>query len=148
VTRRGESPFLRYGLDPTADLATITERLRELAEDATDPAERDAIRSAWEALTKSPMVRFELALEVSPGPPALPGLASLPREEEPAFAPRLADLLTPGPVLPRLGPMTAEEARTLRVDLSFLLREDEARATGPIGEASPPSETDRGMKKR
>ena len=148
MTRPRQNPFVRYRLDPTTDLASITERLRELAEDANDPEEREAIRAAWEAITKSPMGRFELALDVSPAPPAVPPLAAPPGTEEP-FEPRLADLLTPGPVLPRLGPPSADEARTLRVDLAFLLREDEARATGPIGQASPPPEAGpSGVKKR
>jgi hypothetical protein len=134
VTRRSDNPFLRHGLDPTEDLGAITERLRELAEDAADPAERDEIRAAWEALTRSPMRRFELALDVSPAPPPVPVTPEASVVEEP-FEPRLADLLTPGPVTPRLGPMTIEEARTLRVELGFLVREDEAKATGPIGQA-------------
>jgi hypothetical protein len=145
VSRREDNPFLRYGLDPTQDLASITERLRELAEDARDPAERDAIRAAWDALTKSPMRRFELALEVSPAPPPLPRFVEPAETDEPPFEPRLADLLVPGPVGARLPPTTKEEARLTRVDLGSLVREDEVRATGPITETD--SARDRGAKR-
>lgn len=147
MSRRKDNPFIRYRLDPTQDLATVTERLRELAEDANDPEERDAIRAAWEALTKSPMRRFELALGVSPAPPPLPKLGEADEPDDAAFEPRLADLLTPGPVAVRLGPMTIEEARILRVDLGHFVREDEVRATGPLGEASPPPSRDGGAKR-
>ncbi len=134
MSRSDENPFLRYGLDPTQDLTSITERLRELAEEANDPEERDAIRAAWEALTRSPLRRFELALGVSPAPPALPSVRSTQATDEPPFEPRLADLLTPGPVAPQLGPRTLVESRLLAVDLGFLLLEDEAKATGSLGE--------------
>ena len=45
------NPYERYDIDPLGGPAAITERMRELAEDATDEAERKAIRAAWEELT-------------------------------------------------------------------------------------------------
>ncbi len=133
MTRHGDNPFVRYGLDPTEDLGAITERLRELAEDAASPEEREAIRAAWEALTRSPMRRLELALDVSPALPPVPRpLSDDEGEGASAHEPTLADLLAPAPLAPRLGPVTAEEARVLRVELGFLVRADEAEATGPL----------------
>ncbi|MDB4942611.1 MAG: hypothetical protein JWP97_2145 [Labilithrix sp.] len=74
-----DNPFERYELDPTLGIAAITERLKELAEDARDDAERDRIRAAWEELTLHPGRRLRAALEAHPetraplgGPPPLP----------------------------------------------------------------------------
>lgn len=133
MKRRGDNPFRRYGLDVTQDLASITERLRQLADDAVDPEERRAIREAWEQLTRSPVVRFELALDVSPARDAVPPPASATESSAPPFDPTLLDLLAPAPLAPRLGPLTESEQRVQRADLTFLLREDEEAATGPIG---------------
>jgi hypothetical protein len=74
-----DNPFERYGLDPRDGIAAITQRLKELAEDATDPAERERIRAAWEELTLHPARRLRAALEAHPetraplgSPPPLP----------------------------------------------------------------------------
>jgi hypothetical protein len=74
-----DNPFERYGLDPRDGIAAITQRLKELAEDTTDPAERDRIRAAWEELTLHPARRLRAALEAHPEtraplgtPPPLP----------------------------------------------------------------------------
>ena len=74
-----DNPFERYGLDPRDGIVAITQRLKELAEDATDPAERDQIRAAWEELTLHPARRLRAALEAHPetraplgSPPPLP----------------------------------------------------------------------------
>jgi hypothetical protein len=74
-----DNPFERYGLDPRDGIVAITQRLKELAEDATDPAERERIRAAWEELTLHPARRLRAALEAHPetraplgSPPALP----------------------------------------------------------------------------
>ena len=74
-----DNPFERYGLDPRDGIVAITQRLKELAEDATDPAERDRIRAAWEELTLHPARRLRAALEAHPetraplgSPPPLP----------------------------------------------------------------------------
>lgn len=74
-----DNPFERYGLDPRDGIVVITQRLKELAEDATDPAERERIRAAWEELTLHPARRLRAALEAHPetraplgSPPPLP----------------------------------------------------------------------------
>jgi hypothetical protein len=76
-----DNPFERYGLDPRDGVAAITARLKELAEDAKDDAERERIRAAWEELTLHPARRLRAALEAHPetraplgGPPPLPRL--------------------------------------------------------------------------
>lgn len=76
-----DNPFERYGLDPREGIGAITQRLKELAEDATDEAERDRIRAAWEELTLHPARRLRAALSAHPetraplgSPPALPRL--------------------------------------------------------------------------
>lgn len=61
-----ENPFERYDLDPREGIQAITERLRELAEDATDPAEKERIRAAWEELTMHPARRLRAALFAHP----------------------------------------------------------------------------------
>lgn len=79
------NPFERYDIDPMQGTAAITERFRELAEEADD-AERDALRAVWEELTMHPRRRLAVALEafpetrapLSPRPPAAP-----PRDETP-----------------------------------------------------------------
>lgn len=60
------NPFERYGIDPSAGPLAITERMRELAEDAATEEERSEIRRAWEALTLHPRRRVELALGAHP----------------------------------------------------------------------------------
>lgn len=74
-----DNPFERYDLDPRDGVAAITERLKELAEDAKDDAERERIRSAWEELTLHPRRRLRAALFAHPetreplgAPPSLP----------------------------------------------------------------------------
>jgi hypothetical protein len=76
-----DNPFERYGLDPRDGIVAITQRLKELAEDTTDPAERERIRAAWEELTLHPARRLRAALEAHPetraplgSPPQLPRL--------------------------------------------------------------------------
>lgn len=74
-----DNPFERYDLDPRQGVAAITQRLKELAEDATDERERERIRAAWEELTLHPARRLRAALFAHPetrpplaGPPPLP----------------------------------------------------------------------------
>jgi len=74
-----DNPFERYALDPREGIAAITQRLKELAEDAKDDAERDQIRAAWEELTLHPTRRLRAALFAHPetrpplgNPPMLP----------------------------------------------------------------------------
>ena len=49
-----DNPFDRYDIDPREGPEGITERMRELVEDAPNEAARDAMRQAWEALTRDP----------------------------------------------------------------------------------------------
>jgi len=85
----GDNPFERYGLDPREGIVAITQRLKELAEDATDDAERDRIRAAWEELTLHPARRLRAALNAHPetraalgSPPILPRVRVAPTELE------------------------------------------------------------------
>lgn len=61
-----DNPFERYDLDPHAGIEAITARLKELAEDAKDDAERERIRAAWEELTLHPARRLRAALLAHP----------------------------------------------------------------------------------
>lgn len=82
-----DNPFERYDLDPREGIVAITQRLKELAEDATDDEERDRIRAAWEELTLHPARRLRAALDAHPetrkplgAPPPLPRLRVSPTE--------------------------------------------------------------------
>ncbi len=61
-----DNPFERYDLDPRDGITAITQRLRELAEDAKDEKERERIRAAWEELTLHPARRLRAALFAHP----------------------------------------------------------------------------------
>lgn len=91
-----DNPFERYDLDPRQGIAAITARLKELAEDAVDEAERDAIRAAWEELTLDPRRRLDAALFAHPEtrePIGLPPTAPRKRDHGATpFAPRFRDL--------------------------------------------------------
>lgn len=87
------SAFDRFGIDPRGGPAAITERLRELAEDA-DPHERAEIRAAWEALTMHPLGRLDAALDAFPEtrppmPPPPPRCDAVPTREAPLDLPDL-----------------------------------------------------------
>jgi hypothetical protein len=69
--------FERYGIDPMQGPAAITERLRELAEDAAED-ERAEIRAAWEELTLHPLSRLNAAFGAHPE--TRPPLGAPPRE--------------------------------------------------------------------
>lgn len=60
------NPFERYDVDPSAGPTAITERLRELADEMDDDAERERLRADWEDLTLHPKRRLELALAAFP----------------------------------------------------------------------------------
>jgi hypothetical protein len=84
-----ENPFERYELDPRDGIAAITQRLKELAEDARDDAERERIRAAWEELTLHPARRLRAALDAHPetraplgSPPPLPRVRTTATELE------------------------------------------------------------------
>ncbi len=124
------NPFVRYGLDPAMTLAELTERMRELAEEASEE-ERVALRAAWDALTRSPARRLELVLMAGPAPRAIDlGPTSAPPAAWPE--PTLADLLAPPPLGPALAPETDAERRARKIDLSSLVRDDEAEITGAL----------------
>lgn len=68
MSAKEENPFERFDLDPKEGAAGITERLRELAEEAGEE-ERAAIRQAWEELTLHPLRRLRAALFAFPPHP-------------------------------------------------------------------------------
>lgn len=61
-----KNPFEELDLDPHQGPRGITERLRELVEDAKDDAERARLRAIWEELTMHPGRRVRLALLAHP----------------------------------------------------------------------------------
>lgn len=82
-----DNPFERFDIDPRDGIAAVTQRLRELAEDASDDAERERIRAAWEELTLHPARRLRAALFAHPetrqplaGPPPLPRMRAAATE--------------------------------------------------------------------
>lgn len=116
--RAAENPFDRFELDPTSDLAAITDALRERAEEVTSDDERASIRAAWESLTLHPDTRLELALTAVPEtrPPIgrAPRAPQLSREPGQSTAsPGLLDLVGLPPLRSELertlGPETDEE---------------------------------------
>ena len=88
-----DNPFERYDLDPREGIAAITQRLKELAEDAKDDAEREHIRAAWEELTLHPARRLRAALFAHPETRRPLGMApSLARRRAPRADASGADL--------------------------------------------------------
>lgn len=61
-----DNPFERFELDPREGISAITQKLKELAEDAKTDAEREEIRAAWEELTLHPARRLRAALFAHP----------------------------------------------------------------------------------
>ena len=104
-----DNPFERYDLDPREGIGAITQRLKELAEDAQDDAERERIRAAWEELTLHPARRLRAALFAHPetrGPLGMP--PSFPRRrapgtEDPVLGLHLRDLAARPSLLLSLG---------------------------------------------
>lgn len=89
------NPFEELDLDPRAGIAAITQRLKELAEDARTDAERERIRAVWEELTLHPARRLRAALFAHPE--SRPELGRPPprRREAPLVtALELGDLVT------------------------------------------------------
>lgn len=97
MSNQPENPFERFDLDPKEGSRGITERLRELAEEAGE-AERAAIREAWEELTLHPLRRLRAALTAFPvhteatlsTAAAAPLGARRPPRREPLTLPELA----------------------------------------------------------
>lgn len=90
MTRRAPNPFDRFDLDPSSDLAAITDALRERAEETTSDTERAEIRAAWESLTLHADTRLGLALTAVPEtrapvgtPPRTPPTSTTDRANEP-----------------------------------------------------------------
>jgi hypothetical protein len=87
-----ENPFERWDIDPLGGPAAITERMRELVEDAPDEATKKAIRAAWEELTLHPARRLRAALTAHPDSHGPRG-ASPPRPSRSARRDALPSLL-------------------------------------------------------
>ena len=96
-----DNPFERYDLDPRDGIEAITARLKELAEDAKDDAERERIRAAWEELTLHPARRLRAALLAHPEtrPPLGTPPLGLRRRRDPSSL-GLADVAERPRVLP------------------------------------------------
>lgn len=112
------NPFERYGIDPSAGPLAITERMRELAEDATSEEERAEIRCAWEELTMHPRRRVELALGAHPESREEPGRPPRrPRRARPEMELELRDLVPFPSVAAALGapPHSADGAPTIHL---------------------------------
>jgi len=118
MSGRGENPFEKYDLDPMEGPRSITDRLRELSEDAGEE-ERAEIRAAWEELTLHPLRRLRAALFASPrhpdadktSPDQAPLAGLRPPQREPFT---LADLAPRPSVLAALEPFlsTSKDVRT------------------------------------
>ncbi|MBX3207950.1 MAG: hypothetical protein KF764_23085 [Labilithrix sp.] len=110
-----DNPFERYDLDPREGIAAITRRLKELAEEARDEAERARIREAWEELTLHPARRLRAALFAHPETRAPLGTAppALRRRASPEGAPggglELRDLAARPSVLDAIGALDAPD---------------------------------------
>jgi hypothetical protein len=61
-----DNPFERYEMDPREGPRGITERMRELIEDASSEEERTRLRAVWEELTLHPARRLRVALRAHP----------------------------------------------------------------------------------
>jgi hypothetical protein len=96
-----DNPFDRYDIDPREGIAAITQRLKELAEEASDD-ERERLRAAWEELTMHPDRRFRAALFAHPEsypPLGLP--PPLPRRVPAAEHPRIETAIETDALVPR-----------------------------------------------
>ncbi|MEM9069128.1 MAG: hypothetical protein AAGE52_11510 [Myxococcota bacterium] len=99
------NPFERWDLDPFEGPAAITERMRDLAEDADDET-RALLREDWEALTMHPRRRLELAFGAHPETRAPLGRPPRPaRRARPSAELTLADLARAPSVAAALGPV-------------------------------------------
>lgn len=111
------NPFERYDLDPRDGIAAITRRLKELAEDAKDDAERERIRAAWEELTLHPRRRLRAALFAHPETrPPLGSPPSLPRARGARIELGLRDLAARPSVAAAAGEAPPEPALRLEDD--------------------------------
>ncbi|WP_394832196.1 hypothetical protein LVJ94_37345 [Pendulispora rubella] len=95
-----ENPFEAYDIDPRDGARAITERFRELLEDAHSDEERERLRTAWEELTLHPAQRVRAALGAHPRT-APPSLSAPP--PQPSFGgggSRNGSIVVPPPVTP------------------------------------------------
>lgn len=93
-----DNPFDEHDLDPLASPDEITERMRELVEDATSPASKQALQDAWQDLTMNPRKRVRLALStfVDMDPPAIsPPPRARASAHAPSVGPSPAELCVP-----------------------------------------------------
>lgn len=111
------NPFERYELDPREGIGAITQKLKELAEDAKDDAEREAIRAAWEELTLHPARRLRAALFAHPetrpelgSPPPLGRRRAAPSADAPLGGLELHDIAPRATVEIALGGFDDREA--------------------------------------
>lgn len=116
---RGEhNPFERWDIDPLGGPQAITERMRELIENAPDEATRNAIRAAWEELTFHPARRLRAALTAHPdthGPDESP--PPKPRRPSPEpIALALSDLALRPSLLAALGDIDEPTVPDLPID--------------------------------
>jgi hypothetical protein len=61
-----KNPFERFDIDPRQGTRAITERMRELAEEADTEEERAELRTTWEELTVHPARRLRAAFGAHP----------------------------------------------------------------------------------
>lgn len=109
------NPFEALGIDPLATIGEITERVRDLSEDA-DEERRKELRALWESLTLHPRTRIAAAVTTfvpeTPAPPGHPPPVTKPppdAEPEPSLLDKLplaglVPALTSGPVRHRPSP--------------------------------------------
>ncbi len=111
MARGDDNPFELYGIDPRAGPQAITQRLRELVEDAPE-AEREALRAAWDELTMNPLRRLKAALFAHPETRA--PLDGAPRRRRLPPGGSVASLELRGlVVLPELTPLALGERKGL-----------------------------------
>jgi hypothetical protein len=86
-----DNPFDRYDIDPFAGPEAITERFRELIEDA-DEAAKDELRAVWEKLITHVRTRLRHALLAFPSAqsPAASVAGSVATRPSPADEPPLS----------------------------------------------------------
>jgi hypothetical protein len=98
-----ENLFDRFDLDPSAPPQALTERMRELVDQA-DPGQQEAIRNAWEQLTLHPRRRILEALSTHPETRPPLGLPPLPPRSGAVGPGEEADRVAHAPVAAALGP--------------------------------------------
>ncbi len=129
------NPFERFGIDPKEGPRAITERLRELAEDANEE-DRAVIRAAWEELTLHPLRRLRAAFGAHPLHPDFsrtsPDYAPLRKRKAVSESPPTLQDLAPRPsVALALRAFFASADQRARVTTSQPLDDDPVLALSP-----------------